>query len=121
MYKILLAISLAASPLMGFLSAPVLADDDSSAGTPDCSKASAMMQSTMASSPGAMMSDDHPMSVDANYLKSMKAMLDQQTMMAKIEMACGSNAVAKAKAKRALAESQTLRDQVTSLLRSIGV
>lgn len=121
MYKYILATSLAAMSLVGFSGATVLAADDSSGGMADCSKAPMMMQSAMASSPGPMMPGDQAMSVDAAYLKSVKAMLDKQTSMAKMEMACGSNATVKANAKKSLDETQTLNDEVTSLLRSIGV
>ena len=121
MCKYVLTISLGVIAFMGFSGVTILAADDSSAGVPDCSKAATMMQTTMAPSPGAMMPADPAMSVDAGYLKSMKAMLDKQTTMANIEMACGSNATAKANAKKALVEMQRLRDEVTDLLRSIGV
>ena len=121
MYNTLLALSLAAVSLIGFSGAPVFAADDMSPVRSDCSKASTMMQKTMAPPPGTMMSGDHPMGVDAAYLKSMKAMLDHQTTMAKMEADCGSNDTVKTNAKKTLDEMRALNDEVTNLLRSIGV
>ncbi|GAC1311323.1 MAG: hypothetical protein NVS2B3_00140 [Vulcanimicrobiaceae bacterium] len=120
MNKLVLALSLTAVPLLGFSGVPAFAAD-ASTGTADCSKAAATMRPATTPPASVVSPDEAQASVDAAYLTSMKATLDRQNAMANMEVACGANATVKAHAKEALVPIQSHVDDVTRLLRSIGL
>jgi hypothetical protein len=123
MNKKFLATTVATLVLSGIAANPVFAADSMSA-APDCANASMMMQSTMPADhamAGHAMAPDAKQSVDASYLKSMKTMLEHQSAMAKMEVACGKDPAVKAHAKKSLDAMQPATDQIDKLLQSIAL
>jgi hypothetical protein len=108
--------ALTASALLALLAAPGPGTAQSGAGTIDCSSSHAMMAHLMNSSNGPFTAMSPSAGIDRNYGSAQMQIAKLQANLARIELACGGNAKAKAAAQRALDEANAMEAEINAML-----